>query len=62
MGFDWSRLSKGAADEARKHIMADPRPCDDCGDTYNRGDLFNHFRDKFLVCKRCIEAYGKIFK
>ena len=62
LSFDWSKLSKQAADEAYKHIMDDPYPCDDCGDTYNRGDLLNHFRDKFIVCKRCIESYSKLYK
>ena len=62
MSFDWSELSKEVSDEARKHIMADPHSCDDCGDTYNRGDLLMHFGDSFLVCKNCIELYGHLYK
>ena len=60
--FNWSELSKEDADEARKHIMADPCDCNDCGDICNRGDLLNHFGDSFLVCKKCIELYGILYK
>ena len=62
MTFEWTELSQKAADEARQHIMADPCNCNDCGDTYNRGDLLNHFGDSFLVCKNCIELYSLLYK
>ena len=62
MSFDWSKLSEKAKNETYNYIMADPCDCDDCGDTYNRGDLLNHFGDKFLVCKNCINAYNHLFK
>ncbi len=62
LSFDWEKLSKKAKDEARKHIMADPYSCDDCSDIYNRGDLLNHFGDKFLVCKKCVDSYSHIYK
>ena len=60
--FDWSKLSNKASDEAYKHIMDDPCDCNDCGDTYNRGDLRNHFGDAFLVCKKCIGTYSLLYK
>ena len=62
MSFDWSELSEEAANAARKHIMEDPCKCADCADVYNRNDLLNHFGDSFLVCKKCVESYGHIYK
>lgn len=48
--------------EARKHILADPYPCDDCGDTYNKNDLINHFRQGYKICRNCINEYFLIYK
>ena len=36
--------------------------CDECGNVYDRGNLFNHWRDKFLICKKCCNEYREMFK
>ena len=36
--------------------------CDECGNVHDRGHLFNHWRDKFLICKKCCNEYREMFK
>jgi hypothetical protein len=60
--FKWSELSELAKKEAREHILSNPYPCDDCGDTYNKDDLIDHFRQGYKICKNCIDEYILIHK
>ena len=60
--FDWSKYNTKPTEEHRKHILADPYPCDDCGDTYNKGDLINHFGTRHKICRNCIQEYSKLYK
>ena len=60
--FDWSKYSKKCAKEQWDHIMEDPYPCDDCCDTYNKGDLINHFGTGHKICRNCIDEYGRLYR
>ena len=50
--FKWSRYNAKNKERLRKYIMDDPYDCDECGDTYNRNDLFK--LQAVRVCKNCI--------
>ena len=50
--FEWSNYKAKTHKGLRKHIMADPYSCDECGDTYNKNDLCKIQADR--VCKNCI--------
>jgi len=50
--FEWSEYKKHHHERLRKHIMADPYQCDECGDTYNKKDLFKLNRD--FLCRNCL--------
>ena len=41
--------------------MVDPTSCDGCSDVYEKDDLIHHFKDKFLVCKNCIDEYRQLY-
>ena len=56
--FDWSKYSKKCAKQREDHIMENPYECDECGEIYNKGDLFNNF-PKHLICRNCIDEYGR---
>ena len=58
----WSDCSKKVIKERRDYIMENPYPCDDCGDTYNKNDLINHFRQGYKICKNCIDEYFETYK
>ena len=55
--FDWAKYSNPS--DLKDHIMANPYPCDDCGDTYNKDDLINHFRTRHKICRNCIDEYHR---
>ncbi len=50
--FEWSEYKEHHHKRMRKHIMADPYQCDECGDTYNKDDLFIMKSKRF--CKNCL--------
>ena len=59
--FDWSKLNEKPARECREHIRANPYPCDDCGNIYNKDDLIDHFGSGYKICRNCIDDYGRKF-
>ena len=50
--FDWSEYKEHLHKKMRKRIMADPYSCDECGDTYNKDDLYKLQDNK--ICKNCL--------
>ena len=60
--FDWSKYNIKPNEEHRNYIMENPYPCDDCGYTYHKDDLINHFGTRHKICRNCIQDYSKLYK
>ena len=41
--------------------MEEPTSCDGCSDVYDKKDLIHHFKDKFIVCRKCISEYQQLY-
>ena len=50
--FDWSDWGPNFTKMYRKHILDNPYKCDECGDTYNKKDLYKIQANR--VCKNCL--------
>ena len=50
--FKWSNYKQHLHKRMIDYIMKDPYGCDNCGDTYNKGDL--HKMKKQRICKNCL--------
>ena len=56
--FDWNRYCPEMREYFRDHIEKNPYDCDECGDRYNKGDLYKTF-PKHLICRNCIDEYSR---
>ena len=57
--FNWEDYNPKLHKELADHINENPYECDDCGDTYNKDDLINHFRTRHKICRNCIDEYSR---
>ena len=53
MGFDWNDLSEYNKRYWVNYIRKNPYSCDNCGDTYNKDDLYKDKKE--YKCKQCME-------
>ena len=64
--FEWADYKEHTHKRYRDHIMANPYQCDECGDTYNKADLYKLNRGDLIknntrilfksarICKNCL--------
>ena len=50
--FNWGEYNKLPAKQCRDHIKVDPYTCYNCGDTYNKMDLFKYKKEH--ICPNCM--------
>ena len=50
--FEWSSYKKHLHKGMAKRIMKNPYSCDECGDTYNKDDLYKIESEWF--CQNCL--------
>ena len=52
MSFEWKKYRKEDVKDMRDHIFSNPYGCDDCGDIYNKNDLYKQETGHY--CKKCL--------